>query len=247
MKLFWSYHWWRINLEKDYFSQIKGNIPILLPENDLGLALNMVMEWPENFLLSALNVAVFHFLHIHLFPFLPFPLSTSERIPRYLDNWSSHLTFPPDSLTLPIPLCPLPHCWISEHCCGLVSTLLKYFNRFPCLWKKSPHSLFKEVHILIPVYHFEPLSQASSIFLCACVGAKSLQSCPTLCHRLDYNPPGSSVHGLLQARMLEWVAVSSSKGTQPRDGLASPVSPALQADFLLTEPPGKPILLCISL
>ena len=64
---------------------------------------------------------------------------------------------------------------------------------------------------------------------------------------MDRSPLGSSVRELLQARMLEWVAVSSSKGTQPRDGLASPVSPALQADFLLTEPPGKPILLCISL
>ena len=36
------------------------------------------------------------------------------------------------------------------------------------------------------------------------------QSCPTLCNTLDYRPPGSSVHGILQARMLEWVAISSS-------------------------------------
>ena len=43
------------------------------------------------------------------------------------------------------------------------------------------------------------------------------QSCPTLWDPLDCNPPGSSVHGVLQARTLEWVAISSSRGpSQPR-------------------------------
>ena len=40
--------------------------------------------------------------------------------------------------------------------------------------------------------------------------AKSLQSCPTLCDPMDSSPPGSSVHGILQARILEWVAISFS-------------------------------------
>ena len=44
------------------------------------------------------------------------------------------------------------------------------------------------------------------------------QSCPTLCDPMDCSPPGSSVHGLLQARILEWLAISSSRGTSlPRD------------------------------
>ena len=38
--------------------------------------------------------------------------------------------------------------------------------------------------------------------------AKSLQSCPTLCNLVDCSPPGSSVHGILQARILEWIAIS---------------------------------------
>ena len=42
------------------------------------------------------------------------------------------------------------------------------------------------------------------------IGAKSLQSCPTLCNPMDYNPPSSSVHRILQARILEWVAAPSS-------------------------------------
>ena len=42
---------------------------------------------------------------------------------------------------------------------------------------------------------------------------KSLQSCLTLCHSMDCSPPGSSVNGILQARILEWVAISSSRGS----------------------------------
>ena len=40
--------------------------------------------------------------------------------------------------------------------------------------------------------------------------ATSLQSCPTLCDPIDGSPPGSPVHGILQARILEWVAISFS-------------------------------------
>ena len=45
----------------------------------------------------------------------------------------------------------------------------------------------------------------------AAAAAKSLQSCPTLCEPTDSSPPGSPVHGILQARILEWVAISFSK------------------------------------
>ena len=45
----------------------------------------------------------------------------------------------------------------------------------------------------------------------AAAAAKSLQSCPTLCEPMDSSPPGSPVHGILQARILEWVAISFSK------------------------------------
>ena len=44
----------------------------------------------------------------------------------------------------------------------------------------------------------------------AAVAAKSLQSCPTLCDPIDGSPPGSPVPGILQARTLEWVAISFS-------------------------------------
>ena len=44
----------------------------------------------------------------------------------------------------------------------------------------------------------------------AAAAAKSLQSCPTLCDPIDGSPPGSPIPGILQARTLEWVAISSS-------------------------------------
>ena len=49
------------------------------------------------------------------------------------------------------------------------------------------------------------------------------QSCPTLCNPMDCSPPGSSVHGILQARILEWIAIPFSRGSsRPRD--RTPVS-----------------------
>ena len=58
------------------------------------------------------------------------------------------------------------------------------------------------------------------VCVCACVHVKLLQSCPTLCNPMDpmdCSPPGSSVHGNLQTRILEWIAMPSSKGSsQPR-------------------------------
>ena len=52
--------------------------------------------------------------------------------------------------------------------------------------------------------------------------AKNLWSCPTLCDPMDYSLPGSSVHGILQARVLEWVVTFFSRGSsQPGIKLAS--------------------------
>ena len=62
-----------------------------------------------------------------------------------------------------------------------------------------------------------------------------LQLCPTLCDPMDCSPPGSSVHGILQARILEWVAMPPSRGF-PDPGIepASLISPALTGGFFTT-------------
>ena len=52
--------------------------------------------------------------------------------------------------------------------------------------------------------------------------AKSLQSCPTLCDPMDYSLPGFSVHGILQARTLEWVAISFSTDCTSLPGNSQP-------------------------
>ena len=82
---------------------------------------------------------------------------------------------------------------------------------------------------------------------CVCVLVlKLLQSCPTLCDPMDYSLPGSSVHGILQARILEWVTMPSSKGSsQPRDITQGSNSHLLcllhwQMCSLPLVPPGKP-------
>ena len=48
------------------------------------------------------------------------------------------------------------------------------------------------------------------MWVTAAAAAKSLQSCPTLCNPIDGSPPGSPVPGILQAKTLEWVAISFS-------------------------------------
>ena len=64
----------------------------------------------------------------------------------------------------------------------------------------SPNIFNKLIHVL----------KNTLIKTAAAAAAKSLQSCPTLCDPIDGSPPGSLVPGILQARTLEWVAVSFS-------------------------------------
>ena len=74
----------------------------------------------------------------------------------------------------------------------------------------------------IPNFLFLPLcswfssSCKGSIHACLC--AQLLQSCLTLCNPVDHSPPGSSIHGILPARVLEWVPMPSSRGIFPMQG-----------------------------
>ena len=76
--------------------------------------------------------------------------------------------------------------------------------------------------------------------MCVCV---VVQSHPTLCDPMDCSPPGSSVHGILQARILEWVAIPSFRGSS----LSNPEMEfgLLQADSLPFELLGKPLPLIL--
>ena len=67
-------------------------------------------------------------------------------------------------------------------------------------WMKAFVSMVRK-----PVFLFSYSTEDRSVL------AKSLQSCPAFCDLMDCSLPGSSVHGFLQARILEWVAISFSK------------------------------------
>ena len=64
--------------------------------------------------------------------------------------------------------------------------------------------------LLLKVYITKQGRRKRMMLPTAAAAAKSLQSCPTLCDPIDSSPPGSTVLGILQARTLEWVAISSS-------------------------------------
>ena len=99
-------------------------------------------------------------------------------------------------------------------------------------WTKNPGGLqsMRSQRVLL-VYTFDCLHLIRNC-------AESLQSCLTLCDPMDCSPLGSSVHGILQERILDWVAISFSRdlfhpGIEHR-------SPALQVESLLTELRGNP-------
>ena len=60
------------------------------------------------------------------------------------------------------------------------------------------------------IYIYTYIYILSIICYAAAAAAKSLQSCPTLCDPIDDSPPGTPIPGILQARTLEWVAISFS-------------------------------------
>ena len=63
----------------------------------------------------------------------------------------------------------------------------------------------------------------------------------TICDPMDCSPPGSSVHGISQARILEGLTISFSRGSsESRNQTTSPESPAFVSEFFIPEAPGKP-------
>ena len=102
------------------------------------------------------------------------------------------------------------------------------------------HSIYCWVYICMAetrfVYLFTCWKTFGLLQFCTVVDSevKIAQSCPTLCDPMDCSLPGSSVHGISQARIMEWVAISFSRGSsQPRE------DSALAGRFLTTEAPGK--------
>ena len=106
-------------------------------------------------------------------------------------------------------------------------------------------SYFKLKKILWFQFLFNPkfLTFQTCFYTIILIRSKSIfaQPCPTLCDPMDYSPPGSLSMGILQARILEWAAMPSSRGSSPPKDWTQ-VS-YIAADPLPSEPPEKPILI----
>ena len=96
-------------------------------------------------------------------------------------------------------------------------SLLKLMSIESVMPSYHPENYWKAIYIfekiLIEVYliyNVSGVQQSDSVMYAAAAAAKSLQSCPTLCDPTEGSPPGSPVPGILQARTLEWVAISFS-------------------------------------
>ena len=105
--------------------------------------------------------------------------------------------------------------------------------------KRSKTSYLFLARRLIRLFHRRTyVSFQTCVCICVCVFVWVAQLCPTLCDPMNCSPPGSFVHGILQA--IYWSGLLfSSLGDLPKPGI-KPRFPALQADSLLSELPRKP-------
>ena len=83
-------------------------------------------------------------------------------------------------------------------------------RRCQCICGPVPGSRLHPVEELMLPRGWDGAGEEEPAHSAAAAAAKSLQSCPTLCDPIDGSPPGSPVPGILQARTLEWVAISFS-------------------------------------
>ena len=107
------------------------------------------------------------------------------------------------------------------------------------LWTRNSSTVEQQAGLKPWVCRWQACRKAAARSL-ACVepACSVAQSCPILCDPVDHSPPGSSFHGILPARNMEWVAITVSRDL-PHPGI-EPRSPALQGAPLPSEPPGKP-------
>ena len=104
----------------------------------------------------------------------------------------------------------------------------------PSGWKAQSSSL------VLTCPHSHTWHQALCVCVCVCV-CMCTQCCLILCDPMSCRVPDSSIHGIFQARILEWVAISFSWGSsQPRDQTCVSVSPALAGKFFTSWATGKP-------
>ena len=112
-------------------------------------------------------------------------------------------------------------CW---SCVSLPEIQSPRHQQRPALWGQWSQGCCVNSSVLVPhgwlTADYPAFPRSILDVQCVCVRVSvwaHAQLCQTLCDPMDCGPPGSSVHGILQARILEWVAISSSRGSsRPR-------------------------------
>ena len=134
--------------------------------------------------------------------------------------------------------CFLTRMQISQETSKVVrySHLFKNFPQFFMIHTVKGISTINEaeadVFLEFSFFFYDPTDVGNLISQCVCVCA---QSCPTLCGLMNGSPPGSSVHGIFQARILDWGAISYSRGLpQSRNGTHISWDPSLAGRFFTT-------------
>ena len=109
-----------------------------------------------------------------------------------------------------------PRIWKQESLWG--SRTQNFDRRIAIVWAPG---CMDSTYIKVHVRSYRSLSSViddTLLFIFCMHMCLVAKSCPTLCNPMDFNPPGSSVHGIFQARILEWVVISSSReSSQPGD------------------------------
>ena len=145
---------------------------------------------------------------------------TTERLNRTELNWWNIFTSTPDWVCLPSSFSLQP---VHTYICGIYSdkyTLTVYSWLYICIYP-IVWLIYMNVYIYIYTLHKK----------CCCLVTKS-------CNSMHCSPPGSSVHGIFQARILKWIAIPFSRGfSPPRNGTC--IS-CIAGGFFATEPHGKP-------
>ena len=153
-------------------------------------------------------------------PLLPFPRipSTLVEYPR-LGDWETVYHFLRDSSSFFSLL------WVPQHPLAILSITRLHILFLPLSYLKY---FFALLCIPFPCFHiFLPLKKWKVQVLVA-------QSCPALCDPMNCRPPGSSVHGILQVRILTWAAIPFSRGSFPAQGLKLALLPCRQILYHLS-------------
>ena len=148
-------------------------------------------------------------------------------------DWNPGLLELQVNVLCPAPCCLLLSYWTCHHShfprlniYNFVPGLLTQPSTYSCNLSFTPFpvhpakliSLKLHFHLVIPLIGKFLVVPPRLLYKIQMSESEVAQSCPTLCDPMDYSLPGSSVHGIFQAIVLEWVAISFSRGSsQPRD------------------------------